>query len=259
MKQVVIFLSFIALIIISGCNSSQDKDIVNKPLDDIKKPTELIDQFSYIVGNTLGESFRKDSLYNINFEYFIAAIRAQLEGKEPLFDRREMDSIMQVMQFVFQARQESQMAKQQMESQKNKQIAYDFLESNKKKEGVVTTATGLQYKILKAGSGSSPLSNDHVKIHIKTSKIDGNIIFNSYEKNRPLMVHLNDNLLRCWFEALLKMKIGSKWIVYSPPELAFGEQGNDKVPGNTVMIYEIELLDFQLEAYPGEEQIPSSL
>lgn len=257
MKNLVVYFIAATLILVSGCNQSPKDEILTKPVDNLKKPTELMEQFSYIIGNTMGENLRKDSIYDLNYEYFIMAIRTQLEGKQPLLERYEMDSIMQVMSVILQKREEGRNAKKEMEKEKNRKIAFEFLTNNKKKPGIQTTATGLQYKIVKAGSGSTPRPNDHVKIHVKTLLMDGKVIADTKEKGKPLPIHLNDNLLRCWYESILKMNIGSKWIIYSPPELAFGELGNDRIPGNMVMIYEIELIDFQLEAFPDEEMIPS--
>ncbi len=208
----------------------------------MKKPDKLIDRFSYIVGSTMGSNLKRDSVNDINFDYLIAGIKTALDGKVPLLSKREMDSTMAEMQIILQARQKRKKQTESRIKENNKKEAYEFLAENKKNPGVVVLPDGLQYKIVKKGSGPSPKLNEFVKMNVIGKVLNGEEFDNTYKRKQPIELQLINGILACWYETLPKMKIGSKWIIYSPPELAFKDMDNAMAPPNKLIIFEIELL-----------------
>lgn len=130
---------------------------------------------------------------------------------------------------------------------KNKAAAEEFLAANKNKEGVVTTASGLQYKVLAAGAGDSPKSNDTVTVHYKGTLLDGTEFDSSYKRNQPATFGVGQ-VIKGWTEALQLMKPGAKWQLFIPPDLAYGEQGRPGIPPNSLLNFEVELISVQSQA-----------
>jgi FKBP-type peptidyl-prolyl cis-trans isomerase FklB len=124
----------------------------------------------------------------------------------------------------------------------NKTAGQKFLESNKIKEGVVTRPSGLQYKIIKEGTGAKPSSESNVKVHYQGTLIDGKVFDSSYKRGEPVSFSLNQ-VIKGWQEVLPLMSVGSKWQVCVPPELAYGERGASGIIGpNATLIFDIELI-----------------
>ncbi len=124
----------------------------------------------------------------------------------------------------------------------NQKTGETFLAENQKKEGIVTLPSGLQYKILKEGDGKKPTLNDTVVCHYRGILIDGKEFYNSYKRNQPMAFALKGGVIKGWAEALQLMPVGSKWQLFVPGELAYGEAGSGAVGPNTTLIYEVELL-----------------
>ncbi|MCI5114133.1 MAG: FKBP-type peptidyl-prolyl cis-trans isomerase [Candidatus Electrothrix sp. AW5] len=127
--------------------------------------------------------------------------------------------------------------------EKNKKAATQFLEKNKEADGVKVTASGLQYKVIKEGEGKKPLATDTVKVHYKGTLVDGTEFDSSYKRNEPATFKANQ-VIPGWTEALQLMTPGSKYILYLPPELAYGDRGAPPAiePGS-LLIFEVELVD----------------
>jgi FKBP-type peptidyl-prolyl cis-trans isomerase FklB len=124
----------------------------------------------------------------------------------------------------------------------NKTVGAKFLEINRAKAGVVSLPSGLQYKIIKEGTGVKPDSTSNVKVHYQGTLLDGKVFDSSYERGEPVSFNLNQ-VIKGWQEVLPLMTVGSKWQVYIPPELAYGERGAGKMIGpNETLIFDIELL-----------------
>lgn len=127
-------------------------------------------------------------------------------------------------------------------SEKNKLLGTEFLKRNAQQEGVVTTGSGLQYKVIKEGTGEMPTLKDIVIVHYSGKLIDGTEFDSSYKRGRPAVFPVN-KVISGWTEALLKMKVGSLWQLYIPPELAYGSQGAASIIGpNSTLIFDVELL-----------------
>lgn len=131
---------------------------------------------------------------------------------------------------------------EQAAKQKNMEEGKSFLAENATKPGVVTLESGLQYKIEKAGSGEKPVATDRVKVHYTGKLLDGTVFDSSVERGEPIVLPLN-NVIKGWVEVLQLMPTGSKWTVYIPSNLAYGEHGSNDIPGNATLIFEIELLE----------------
>ncbi len=129
--------------------------------------------------------------------------------------------------------------------EKNKLLGEKFLEQNARQPGVVTTSSGLQYKIIKEGNGETPKLKDVVVVHYAGRLIDGVEFDNSYKRGRPAIFPVN-RVIAGWTEALQKMKVGSIWQIYIPPELAYGKQGaGTKIGPNCTLIFDVELIAIQ--------------
>jgi len=118
----------------------------------------------------------------------------------------------------------------------------EYLKKNKEKAGVKTTASGLQYRVLKEGAGISPVATSKVKVHYKGTLIDGTEFDSSYKRNQPAEFQLNQ-VIPGWTEGLQLMKVGSKYELTIPSSLAYGDRDNQSIPGNSVLIFEVELLE----------------
>ncbi len=127
-------------------------------------------------------------------------------------------------------------------AKENSKIGEEYLQKNKGKEGIKVTKSGLQYKVLKEGAGIIPKATDVVKVHYRGTLIDGTEFDSSYKRNQPAEFQLNQ-VIPGWTEGLQLMKVGSKYQLTIPSNLAYGERGNQGIPGNSVLIFEVELLD----------------
>lgn len=200
---------------------------------------------SYSIGSQFGSQVAqaKDM---INQDALILGIKDSMNGKELQITPEEMQTVMQTFQ---QAMMEKQMAKQKVEqgaaSVTNKAEGDKFLAENKSKEGVKTTQSGLQYKVLKEGKGASPKISDTVVTHYSGTLISGKVFDSSYKRNSPATFPVN-GVIKGWTEALQLMGVGAKWQLFIPAELAYGERGAGQDIGpNQVLIFEIELLEIK--------------
>jgi FKBP-type peptidyl-prolyl cis-trans isomerase len=148
------------------------------------------------------------------------------------------------MQASLQKMYEGRKDKMMVEAEANKKKAQEFLEANKKKEGIKVTETGLQYKIVADGKGASPKKSDTVTVHYKGTLLDGSEFDSSYKRGKPAEFPV-EAVIPGWTEALQKMKKGAKWQLFIPPELAYGERGRPSIPANSVLLFDVELIDFK--------------
>jgi FKBP-type peptidyl-prolyl cis-trans isomerase FklB len=201
---------------------------------DLKDPK---DKESYSLGYMFGQSIKAQGL-DINMEVYTSGIRDALGGAKPSLSQEEIQkTVSELQQRVMAARQKE--LKEMAE--KNLAAGKAFLEENKKKEGVKTLPSGLQYKILAEGSGKTPKSADQVTINYRGTLIDGKEFDSSFNRGNPGSFQV-DKVIRGWAEALQLMKEGSKWQLFIPPELAYGEHGGGPIPPNSTLIVEVELI-----------------
>ena len=212
--------------------------------DDSKAEPELHkagadDRISYAIGYDITQRL-KDS-FDINPDLFLKGMQDSLAGEVSMTPEKMQETLME-----FQAMaQQKQMEAQGKKAGENKAAGDAFLAENKTKEGVKTLASGLQYKVITPGTGESPDLNDKVKCHYRGSLINGQVFDSSYQRNEPAVFPVN-GVIKGWTEALQLMKVGAKWMLYVPSDLAYGDQGAGNViePGST-LIFEVELLEIQ--------------
>ena len=209
-----------------------------------EKKIELKDEkakASYSVGYQFGQNLKKMHA-DLDAEVLSKGLEDALSGKESLLSEEEMGSSLSDL------RQKSMAAVQQElkeQAEKNLVEGEKFLAENKTKEGVKTTASGLQYKVLTEGEGPSPNAGDTVTVNYRGTLIDGTEFDSSYKRGEPATFPLT-GVIPGWTEALQLMKKGSKWELYIPPDLAYGERGaGNRIPPNSTLIFEVELISFQ--------------
>ena len=188
------------------------------------------DKVSYIIGMNIGNDLKRQSI-DISPKILAEGVQQALAGSKPLLTEQEI--------------QETMMAFQKEMMAKQKERGDAFLAENKKKEGVKTLPSGLQYKVIKAGTGKKPKLNDTVTIHYRGTLIDGTEFDSSYKRGQPVSFPVS-GVLPGWTEALQLMEEGAKWQLFIPPNLAYGERGAGGVIGpNATLVFEIELVSIQ--------------
>ncbi|HMJ05877.1 MAG TPA: FKBP-type peptidyl-prolyl cis-trans isomerase [Chthoniobacterales bacterium] len=209
------------------------------------------DKVSYSIGLDIGSTFKKQKM-EINPDLLMAGMRDALSGAKPLLTDEQ---VKETMTTYSQNMREKQAAEAKEAGAKNKANGEKFLAENKSKEGVKTTASGLQYKVLKEGSGASPKETDTVVTNYRGTLIDGTEFDSSYKRNEPATFPVN-RVIKGWTEALQMMKPGAKYQLFIPSELAYGPRGagQDIGPDET-LIFEVELLSVKpaTEASPMPE------
>jgi len=210
------------------------------------------DKVSYSIGMDIGRNIKRQSL-DISVEALAAGIKDVMTGGQTALTDDEAREVMNAYRTEMQAKQQS-MAKEQ--SEKNKKEGETFLAENQKKEGVKThtvklpsgTNAVLQYKVLTAGTGPKPSTNDTVITHYRGTLIDGTEFDSSYKRGEPATFPVT-GVIKGWTEALLLMPVGSKWQLFIPSELAYGERGAGRQIGpNATLIFDIELIGIQDKA-----------
>ena len=193
------------------------------------------DSLSYAVGVIWGQNMIQQGLNDVNVEQVAAAIKALMEKKETAFDIKTANDIVK----------NHIMAKKEAAKTKNLEEGRKFLAENAKRPEVKVTDSGLQYEILKQGDGPIPTASDKVKVHYHGTLIDGTVFDSSVERGEPIDFPVT-GVIKGWVEALQMMSVGSKWKLYIPSNLAYGERGAGGTIGpNAVLIFEVELLGIE--------------
>jgi len=240
-----IYLSTLAIALVgltmSGCNEEKAAKTLSTQENTSDKVTLSTPQekLGYAIGLQIGGQLAatKDS---IRTEALILGIKDALQNKTPRLSNEEMQAAKMAFQAEIQQKAQAEMAQL---AEKNMVEGENFLAENKGKEGVVTLPSGLQYKVLKAGTGATPSATDTVVTHYTGRLINGQVFDSSVQRGEPATFPVN-GVIAGWTEALQKMKEGGKWELYIPANLAYGERGAGQViPPNAVLIFEIELLE----------------
>ena len=230
------FIISFALLSLAGSVFGQDK---STPLKDSK------DKVSYSIGLNIGFNLKKQNV-SINPDTFVLGLKDALAGKPQMTDEQVKETMT--------AFEKEMIDKQKAAGVKNGADGEKFLAENKKKEGVKTTASGLQYKVVKEGTGAQPKEKDTVMANYRGTLIDGTEFDSSYTRGQPATFPVS-GVIKGWTEALQMMKVGSKYQLFIPANLAYGERaiGPDIGP-NSTLIFEVELLDVK----PAAGTNPSS-
>lgn len=197
-------------------------------------------KLGYIIGMDIGKSLREQGT-EVDLDTLIEAIRAIYLDEELAMSTEEAATVRQA--YVAE-RQAHQQAKTAATGNANLAEGEKFLAENKVKEGVNTTASGLQYKVLTMVDGAKPAATDTVKVHYRGTLLDGTEFDSSYARNEPISFALN-RVIAGWTEGLQLMPIGSKFEFYIAPELAYGAGGGGPIPPNSTLVFVVELLDIE--------------
>jgi FKBP-type peptidyl-prolyl cis-trans isomerase len=219
----------IGLLLISCQNNAQDKVELNSRKDSV----------SYAIGYSIGQNFKMQEI-DVDPVIVSAAIADVMGEKDALLTDEQAQQIwMSYQGEMMQAQQK----KREEQAKTNKEEGAKFLAENAKKEGVVTTESGLQYKVIKMGDGPKPAPTDQVKCNYKGTLLDGTVFDSSYDRGEPATFPLN-GVIKGWTEVLQLMPVGSTFEAYIPGDLAYGERGaGAKIGPNATLIFTIELLE----------------
>ena len=202
-------------------------------------PKETKDKISYSIGADIGSGLKRSEI-DVNVEFLTQGIRDGLAGKTILTEEEMQQTLMEFKTQMMAKRQE----KQKADGEKNKVDSEKYLEANKGKEGVKTTASGLQYKVLTEGKGPKPSSTDTVEVHYRGTLPNGTEFDSSYSRNEPATFPIS-GVIPGWTEALQLMPVGSKWQLVIPPGLAYGENAPPMIGPNQTLIFDVELLEIK--------------
>jgi len=230
----------IAVLSLASLSFGQDKS----QLKDLK------DKVSYSIGLNVGANFKKQG-QELNPDALLAGVKDALSGKTPALNENELKETME-------AWSKQMEDKQKVVGEKNAADATKFLAENKKKDGVKTTASGLQYKVMKEGAGAQPKETDTVTVNYRGTLINGTEFDSSYKRGQPATFPVN-GVIKGWTEALQLMKTGSKYQLFIPADLAYGARavGPDITP-NSALIFEVELIEVKPAAASTGPSAPPS-
>ena len=226
-------------LLVSSVNAQDKPDLTNP-----KQKT------SYAIGEDVASTL-KDRDIDLDPKALAAGISDTLAGK-PALKQQEVDDTLSKLRQELQAKAEAkdkvdgEKNQDKVESEKNLKAGKAFLAANAQKDGVITTATGLQYKVLKSGTGASPQKTDTVKVHYHGTLIDGTVFDSSVQRGEPITFPVS-GVIPGWTEALQLMKVGDKWQLFIPSNLAYGEQSppGSKIGPNSTLLFEVELLGIE--------------
>lgn len=236
--EILIIAASAVVSVLSSCANTYNKG------DRMPETTSAnIDTLSYALGMYYGKMLTSTSFGEINLTQLNKGFRDVLDEKETMLDEKDLVP-------MIQSHIRSRMA---YEAERSLEEGEQFLAANKEKEGVVVTESGLQYKILVEGDGISPEATDTVEVNYEGRLIDGTVFDSSYEGGESVKFPLN-RVIKGWTEGLAFAKEGGKLQLYIPADLAYGKRGSGPIPGNSTLIFDIELVKVYKAAPKKEEK-----
>jgi len=216
--------SFTALISCEGQKGGGDVSLKTKT-----------DSVAYAIGVTIGSNMKKDGLDSLNLDILAKAIKHSLKGDSLQLNAQQSQTCIQ--SYIGD--------KQKQKAEANGALGKKFLEDNKNKPGVKVLPDGMQYIVMKEGTGPMPTASDTVTCHYHGTLIDGTVFDSSVDRGQPAEFTVS-GVLKGWIEALQMMKVGSKWKLFIPAELAYGDRSaGPKIQANSTLIFEVELLSIK--------------
>lgn len=191
-------------------------------------------KYSYAIGHQIASNIKNQNI-DLDKSAMMSAMNNVLSEKEPQMTEEEMREALRTMS-------QEQREKRQAEAEENEKKGSEFLESNKEKEGVKVTDSGLQYRVIEEGEGKKPGASDRVKVHYKGTLIDGTEFDSSYKRDEPAEFAVG-GVIKGWQEGIQLMKEGAKYEFVIPAELAYGSIPRPQIPANSVLVFEVELLE----------------
>ncbi|TQV82522.1 FKBP-type peptidyl-prolyl cis-trans isomerase [Exilibacterium tricleocarpae] len=245
MKSLIITSLLASALVVTGCGQESQK---SEATEETAAPgatsgapalESLEQRISYVFGYNIGQQLKRDNI-EVDVDVLTQAIREAVDGKDARLSAEETELAMKTFQEQQQAKREEAV---KVVADANKKEGEAFLATNKEKEGVVTTASGLQYKVITPGTGPSPKASDKVSVHYRGTLIDGTEFDSSYRRGQPVSFQV-EGVIAGWTEALQLMKEGAKWELYIPSDLAYGSGGTGgQIGPNATLIFEVELLE----------------
>ena len=223
----------IGVLILLGSIISGQAQVKKKPSSPPSAPLlkTSADSISYALGTHIAGLLKQQGIQSLNTTIFARAINDVLKTGVPLMNEQQCQTL--IMGYIQKISDEKSIP--------NRKAGEAFLAENKTKPGVVTLPSGLQYVILKAGDGPKPLLSDKVKCHYQGSLIDGTVFESSIQKGQPVDFPVSQ-VIRGWTEALQLMAVGSKWRLFIPSELAYGDHQQGPIQPGSTLIFEVELI-----------------
>lgn len=225
---------FLVLSLVAGLAAAAQKKPapIKKPATPVATLKNLNDSTSYAIGLSVANFYKQQGLRQINSAMVAKAVNDVIGGKKSLLDDQTANNI--IMRSINEA--------QEAKSKPNIIAGQKFLAKNKTKVGVKSTASGIQYEVLREGTGPKPAASDSVTVHYSGTLIDGTEFDNSFKRGAPVTFRL-DGVIKGWTEALQLMPVGSKYKLYIPQQLGYGTNEVGNIPAGSVLIFEVELLD----------------
>ena len=217
--------------------------------DNAPQLTDDKSRISYAIGMMLGQNFFKRNNLDTNsvdMDVVAQAMKTIQTDGTPLMTALEMQTTIKDFQQKMMAKQKAVLAE---EAAKDKADGLAFLSANKNNPGVITLPDGLQYQVITNGTGAVPGPNDQVSVNYRGTLVNGQEFDSSYRRGQPAQFPVN-GVIHGWTEALEKMPVGSKWKLFIPSELAYGEMPRPGIPPNSVLIFEVELLSIKSQPQP---------
>lgn len=241
-KSVLTAMTMGVSVFLFGCNNggqqAQTAQATKSTMTITNESPEL-EKVGYSLGYMMAEG-NKGQVDDLNLDAFETGFRDGYEEKESALTQEQMQQVL----MSYQEKKQAELIKEmEAKAASNKEEGQKFLAENKTKEGVQTTDSGLQYKVVKEGTGASPKATDMVKVHYEGKLIDGTVFDSSYERGEPIEFPLNQ-VIPGWTEGVQLMKKGAEYELYIPSDLAYGETGTPGIEPNSVLIFKVELLDF---------------
>ena len=226
-KMKTLLTAILSIMLIAGYADAGDKTALKNEKDKV----------SYSIGTQIGNNFKNQSM-DVDVDLLAKGIKDALSGGKLLMTEKEIKETITALQKDMMAKQAERM---KVAAEKNRKEGEAFLSDNKKKEGVKTTPSGLQYKVIKDGNGPTPKMADTVAVNYRGTLINGTEFDSSYKREEPATFPVN-SVIPGWTEAMQMMKVGSKWHLFVPANLAYGEQGaGPQIGPNSTLIFEVEL------------------
>ena len=198
-----------------------------------------MEKLSYALGLGIGQQLSQMGATDISAEDFAQAIKDVLEGNELKVSHREAQAIVQE---YFQKQEQKLQAERAEKGKAHKEAGEKYLAENAKKDGVITLPSGLQYQVLKEGNGKKPTAKDTVMCHYEGFLIDGTVFDSSVQRGEPATFPLQQ-VIAGWTEALTMMPVGSKWRLFIPYNLAYGDRDQGQIKPYSTLIFDVELVE----------------
>ena len=242
-KTIKLSLIAASVLALTACNQEAKKE----QQAEVKLETEAQQQ-AYGIGASVGNFLNQDlaDKKELGIELDEALLKRGFEDALAGNAKLDDEKIREVLTALDQSMRTKQEEKAKVEAEKSKAEGEKFLAENAKKEGVTVTESGLQYEVITEGEGEKPVATDVVKVHYKGTLLDGTEFDSSYSRNKPTTFPLN-RVIPGWTEGLQLMPVGSKYKFTIPSELAYGERDLGKIPANSTLVFEVELLEIQDE------------